>query len=317
MDNLIQKHRAFVAGQIEKSFDSEIEKAYAVGDTKDFNGRTYYVHALNAKGQPLWRLKEKKTGNKPSARKPGSTDEIERMDSTKVRQAILGLNNIATNVKDKGDYFHIEFDANDFNTHGQRSPQIDRIAKFLEGMGASCVIGKNSIKAYKKIESEKKDGKVDISKIPDKEFKQITYMLQHKNPNASDAFRNLEEEAMSDKELKNFYACAEHYKNDSNINKLTQEYCKKWAELAKEELESRKQTNKSDIKQDKIAQNAGFKDYEEMRGYQNYVTAKNLLKKRSMQASTKAAHRKELEKQITDYEKDHKDVIDRIKNKKK
>ena len=60
MDNLIQKHRAYVAGQIEKSFDGEIEKAYAVGDTKDFNGRTYYVHALNAKGQPLWRLKEKK-----------------------------------------------------------------------------------------------------------------------------------------------------------------------------------------------------------------------------------------------------------------
>ena len=230
MDNLIQKHRAFVAGQIEKSFDSEIEKAYAVGDTKDFNGRTYYVHALNAKGQPLWRLKEKK-GNKPSA--------------------------------------------------------------------------------------------VDIiNKIPEKEFKSITKTLEKVNPDSDDAPKYLEEEAMSDEELANFHACAKHFKNNDRINKTTQEWCKKWEQLAQEEIDFRKEQkqkksgSKSD-QRDKIAKNAGFKDYEEMRGYQNYVTAKNLLKKRSMQASTKAAHRNELEKQITDYEKDHKDVIDRIKNKKK
>ena len=35
-----------------------IEKGYQVGDEKDFNGRTYYVHELNGKGQPKWRLKK-------------------------------------------------------------------------------------------------------------------------------------------------------------------------------------------------------------------------------------------------------------------
>lgn len=56
---------------------------------------------------------------------------------------------------------------------------------------------------------------------------------------------------------------------------------------------------------DKIAQNNGFKDYDEMRGYQEYVTAKNLLKK----PSTKGDARKEMETQVANYEKDHADVI--------
>lgn len=62
---------------------------------------------------------------------------------------------------------------------------------------------------------------------------------------------------------------------------------------------------------DEIAQNNGFKDYDEMRGYQEYVTAKNLLKK----PSTKGDARKEMETQVADYEKDHADVIKRIEAK--
>lgn len=68
MENIIQKRRAFVAAQIEKSFNNEfqvpnqeVEKAYSVGDEKDFNGRTYYVHGIGKTGMPLWRLKDKKT----------------------------------------------------------------------------------------------------------------------------------------------------------------------------------------------------------------------------------------------------------------
>lgn len=70
---------------------------------------------------------------------------------------------------------------------------------------------------------------------------------------------------------------------------------------------------------DKTAQDAGFNNYEEMSGYQEYVTAKNLLKKPSMKLKSKEADRKELEKQVADYEKDHADVIKRIeaKNEKK
>ena len=237
MENIIQKHRAFVAGQIEKSFDSnlqspaqEVEKAYNVGDEKDFNGRTYYVHELNDKGQPKWRLKEKK-GNKPSA--------------------------------------------------------------------------------------------VDIiNKIPEKEFKSITKTLEKVNPDSDDAPKYLEEEAMSDEELANFRACAKHFKNNDRINKTTQEWCKKWEQLAQEEIDFRKEQkqkksgSKSSDPRDKIAQDIGFKDYEEMRGYQNYVTSKNLLKKKSMQAKTKEDTRKELEANVAKYEREHADVIKRIAEKK-
>lgn len=68
-------------------------------------------------------------------------------------------------------------------------------------------------------------------------------------------------------------------------------------------------SKKADPKQDKVAQAAGFKDYEEMKGWQDYTTAKNLLKKPSMKLKSKEADRKELEKQVADYEKDHADVI--------
>ena len=76
---------------------------------------------------------------------------------------------------------------------------------------------------------------------------------------------------------------------------------------------------KADLKQDKVAQDAGFKNYDEMSGWQEYVTAKNLLKKPSMKLKYKEADRKELEKQVANYEKDHADVIKRIeaKNEKK
>ena len=87
---------------------------------------------------------------------------------------------------------------------------------------------------------------VDISKIPDKEFKRITNMLEKKNPLEKDAPRYLEEEAMSDSELKNFLACAEHFKNDTkNINQLTRYRCSEWAKLAKSELDNRQQSKKA------------------------------------------------------------------------
>lgn len=65
--------------------------------------------------------------------------------------------------------------------------------------------------------------------------------------------------------------------------------------------------SKSDPR-DKIAQDAGFKDYEEMKGYQDYVTQKNLLKKKS----TKSVMRLLYQQEVTKYEKDHADLIKRI-----
>ena len=81
---------------------------------------------------------------------------------------------------------------------------------------------------------------------------------------------------------------------------------KKAVEDAEKEI---KNNSKGDTKQDKIAQDAGFKNYEEMSGWQSYVTAKNLLKKPSMKLKSKEADRKALEKQVADYEKDHANVI--------
>ena len=62
----------------------------------------------------------------------------------------------------------------------------------------------------------------------------------------------------------------------------------------------------------KIAQDAGFNDYSEMKGWQEYVTSKSLLKK----PSTKGDSRKELETAVDKYEKEHLDVIKRRKSNK-
>ena len=73
----------------------------------------------------------------------------------------------------------------------------------------------------------------------------------------------------------------------------------------------KKIANNSDPR-DKIAHDAGFKDYEEMKGYQDYVTQKYLLKKRS----TKGGTRLLFEKEVAKYEKDHAELIKKQSNKK-
>ena len=52
--------------------------------------------------------------------------------------------------------------------------------------------------------------------------------------------------------------------------------------------------------------------YSEMKGWQEYVTSKSLLKK----PSTKGDSRKELETAVAKYEKEHADVIKRRKSNK-
>ena len=176
----LNAHRQAVQENIKKAFEigftgNDIEKAkqWQVGDeATDKHGVTYYVHALNAAGKPLWRKK-----------------------------------------KDSG------ANANNSSSTGR---------------------GNNSVK------SSSSEQAVDISKIPDKEFKRITNILEKQNPLEKDAPRHLEEEAMSDSELKNFLACAEHFKNDTkNINQLTRYRCSEWAKLAKSELDDRQQSKKA------------------------------------------------------------------------
>lgn len=512
MYNPIEAKRRFVQDKIHKSFDSviniadekELEKAWSVGDEKQYQGVTYYVGGFNAKGQPLWRKKkdgsvsnkkagasttdagndskttlsanekyefrdtvlkytrknngtyadfdkfcndlskkysgkidalinyidnlESKAGSEgrqlmlmyikqrlqnknnntsssepekkiiPAPRKPGSTNEIERMTTTAVHNAILGLNNTGTNVKDKGDHFLIEFDANDFYTHGQRSPQIDRIAKFLESMGASCVIGKNEIKAYKKVEAKKNT----TSKTQSSQDKVKDIMQQFDDTTmdedefdeyvdsvlGNDVGQKLRKEILNGN--KSFSDKKQAYKDavEKHLGLKPQKYSNMDIKDAKKALVGKVVTLKdywpdgrggsqdavgeiknvrlygkdklpiaeisypngdeqlirldeiddgkmkdsyktpivvgddkthldavkkkiADINsdpRDKVAHDAGFKDYEEMKGYQDYVTQKNLLKKRSTSAGMRLLYQQEIDK----YERDHADLIKRI-----
>ena len=267
---------------------------------------------------------KKKQSNTPAPRKPGSTDEIERMSAAGVRSSILGLNNIGTNVKDKGSYFHIEFDTNDFSTHGQRSPQIDRIAKFLEGMGASCVIGKNEIKAYKKVEPKKNEPKkLSELKVGDV----VALVVKKYNRIPSKSYVTIKKETVKRVNPKTITVGEDKYDKQSGYLESKYRNPEDYAIMTQEELINQISNGKYkgvyridglnpfDVQsdpRDKIAQDAGFKDYAEMKGWQEYVTSKSLLKK----PSTKGDSRKELETAVDKYEKEHLDVIKRRKSNK-
>ena len=341
---------------------------------------------------------DKKQNNTPAPRKPGSTDEIERMTAQGVRSSILGLNNIATNVKDNGDHFKIDFDANDFNTNGKRSPQIDRIAKFLESMGASCVIGKNGIKAYKKVEAKKNttsktqspQDKVknimqqfDDTTMDEDEFdeyvdsvlgndmgQKLRKQILESNKSFSDkkqAYKDaverhlgLKPQKYSDMDIKDAkkalvgkvvtlkdywpdgrggsqdavgeiknvrlygkdklpIAQISYPNGDEQLIRLDEIDDGKMKDSYKTPISvgddktqldavKKKIANSNSDPRDKIAQDAGFKDYEEMKGYQDYVTQKNLLKKRSTSAGMRLLYQQEVAK----YEKDHANLIKRI-----
>lgn len=258
MENIIQKHRAFVAGQIEKSFDSnlqspaqEVEKAYSVGDEKDFNGRTYYVHELNAAGQPKWRLKDKKT----------------KADNEK---------KFKDNFKDASD---------------------EVLQKIVEGKIQASDHEKKW--ATDIINERKKAGKSDAA------AKKIIDLLTTSNSKYTDI-----KKVVAFKTDKGNWAIDYDGANTGLILN--------GAKLSERELKSAgvKIEKPASDPRDKIAQDAGWKDYEEMRGYQNYVTSKNLLKKKSMQAKTKEDTKKELEANVAKYEKEHADVIKRVAERK-
>lgn len=346
MENIIQKHRAFVAGQIEKSFDSnlqspaqEVEKAYSVGDEKDFNGRTYYVHELNAAGQPKWRLKDKKTkaDNEKKFKenfKDASDEVLQKIVEGKIQSSDhekKWATDIINERKKAGKSDAAAKKIIDLLTiSNSKYTDIKKVVAFKTDKGNWAIDydGANTgliLNGAKLSERELKAAGVKIEKPANDPRDKVAKNTGLKKYYDEDSNETWYEGKVSGKRVRilqetvgktdwwNVEIDGKFIKN-SDGNAMTFQTPK---EALDEIEETQSRNKKADSKQDKIAQNAGFKDYEEMRGYQNYVTAKNLLKKRSMQASTKAAHRNELEKQITDYEKDHKDVIDRIKNKKK
>lgn len=79
----INAHRLAVQENIKKAFEigftgNDIEKAkqWQVGDeATDKHGVTYYVHALNAAGKPLWRKKKDGQGTGAPAAQPAATQK--------------------------------------------------------------------------------------------------------------------------------------------------------------------------------------------------------------------------------------------------
>ena len=75
--------------------------------------------------------------------------------------------------------------------------------------------------------------------MSDGEFRSITRILEKRNPDGRDAPRYLEREAMTDRELRNFYSLASRSVTDGNLNRMTRENSRKWAQLALEEMRYR------------------------------------------------------------------------------
>ena len=223
MYNPIVEKRRLVQERIAKSFDSGInlseeislEKAHQDGEMHP-NGKLVWVASANG-GRGDWRVANGRTHKKhqeTNGKKEGG-GEKKTIDDHASGASVDALKRAAADKNAK--------------------PEVREAAKKeLEKRNDGTKQKKND-EALSSTASDK----VDINKIPDVEYKRITQILEKKNPDHMDAERYLEEEAMSDRELKNFHAVAENFKNSSKINKLTQEYCRKWAELAKQEMQSR------------------------------------------------------------------------------
>ena len=83
----------------------------------------------------------------------------------------------------------------------------------------------------------------DVNSVPDKEWRSITRTLEKSNAEARDAARHLEEESMTDHELGNFYAVANHFSTRYSISASRRENSRKWANLALNEINYRRRLN--------------------------------------------------------------------------
>lgn len=82
----------------------------------------------------------------------------------------------------------------------------------------------------------------DVNSVPSKEWRSITRMLEKSNADSRDAARYLEEESMTDRELGNFYAVANHFSTRYSISASARENSRKWANLALEEIRYRRRS---------------------------------------------------------------------------
>lgn len=81
-----------------------------------------------------------------------------------------------------------------------------------------------------------------IKNISNEDFKRIVMAMEKFDPSSDAAVKYLQH--LDDRKLRNFVACAEHYKDDKeNINEKTRSNCKAWGDLAMGELMDRHDDN--------------------------------------------------------------------------
>lgn len=331
MENPILAKRKLVQDRIEKSFDSginvpeevEMEKAHQDGEIHP-NGKWVWVSSANG-GKGDWRTRGGRTHNAHTDKERQFKQNFKNAQDGILQKIIDGKIQAGAHEKkwaqdilderkkgsagDKAAAKIIDL----IKISNSKYSDISKVVAFktdkgnwaidYDGANTGLIIGKDHLSekelkaAGVKIEGATANSKKDSDLINDIKSNEDAFI-----------------EACGLSDIKRVISIREtstsvfiKYENKSGQE---QEFplTKNVANSVLKEVKSGK-SKKADPKQDKVAQAAGFKDYEEMKGWQDYTTAKNLLKKPSMKLKSKEADRKELEKQVADYEKDHADVI--------
>ena len=267
----ILEHKQAIAENIQKAFSDipeDIEKAkWQIGEIRtDSRGIAHECYEYTAEGKPRLRRVKKQGGDTSDTigvRSNGLTSKEETRITNNLESQLDKLfpNKLGRiskiKIEKKKDYIEATIDSASKSKNPNIPTFLRSIVRSKDG-GENWEVFSSGLMRWSKHErkifedknkgASKDDGGskknvVDISKISDKEFKNITKILEKKNPDDSDAFRYLESEEMSNKELDNFIACAKHFKNDTkNINERTRKWCAKWEKLGEEELNNRKNT---------------------------------------------------------------------------
>lgn len=333
MENPILAKRKLVQDRIEKSFDSginvpeevEMEKAHQDGEIHP-NGKWVWVSSANG-GKGDWRTRGGRTHNAHSENEKKFKQNFKNAQDGILQKIIDGKIQAGAHEKK---WAQDILDERKKGSAGEKAAKkiidlikissskysdINKVVAFktdkgnwaidYDGANTGLIIGKDHLSeaelkaAGVKIEGGSSKGDDDKSKQRAKTEQdtpqKVRDILKKKGytPRTDGTWEHSDgREAFPDKNGK-WVTTTKMPGVRMNVESMADESAKK----------------KADPKQDKAAQAAGFKDYEEMKGWQDYTTAKNLLKKPSMKLKSKEADRKELEKQVADYEKDHADVI--------
>ena len=273
MFNPIEMRRRMVQERIEKSFDNEIEKAHKDGDMHP-NGKWVWVSSA-AGGKGDWRTINGRAHQKYNAAQGSASGGNTPEDKEYAEKFKKNFKDASDDVLNKVISGKI-----------QGTDKDKRLAKEILDERKSSAEGEKSAKKIIDLLKVSSSKYSDIKKVTAFKTDKGNWAIDYDGANTGIILNGSK---LSEKGLK--AAGVKIEGGSSNGNEMK---------------------SKADQKQDKVARDAGFKNYEEMSGYQEYVTAKNLLKKPSMKLKSKEADRKELEKQVADYEKDHADVIKRI-----